>query len=481
VLRTQSTGRSSAEVLLTALYEQHAAAVFRYALHLTGRREDAEDVVQHVYIQAYRQLDDRVELVNPLAWLMKAAKYRSLNVIRDRREIPTESTVLEARSATDGDRAEAEELDAVRSMLWTLPESQHQAFVLRHWSGLSQTEIADVLGTTTSAVESLLVRARGALLDDRDQADGGCRSARRALVEGRSLGSAASVHVERCRRCRTARKRLLRATEFATAFMLVPRPHVAHAIASMVPGFSATAGAGGLGTAAGAATGSASAGASAVGSSVPLAAKGTIALKALAAVLTATVAVGAVQPIRQPIVNAIVHHVPGRAASQSRAHSAVASNAPKVSPVPGGAGSAGGAAAGVGRGRATAPGQLAGHGHAHATGKGQANPHAGGANGKAHGKSASAGGNGHASGKSATAGSNGKALGKSAGGGKGKAKGKAKPPASGAGKGKAKGKAKPPASGAGKGKGGTGNGNGNGAGNGKSAGAGSAKAKGHAP
>ena len=33
-------------------------------------------------------------------------------------------------------------------MLWTLPEAQHQAFVLRHWSGLSQNEIAQVLDTT---------------------------------------------------------------------------------------------------------------------------------------------------------------------------------------------------------------------------------------------------------------------------------------------------------------------------------------------
>ena len=49
-------------------------------------------------------------------------------------------------------------------MLWTLPEPQHHAFVLRHWSGLSQNEIADVLETTPSAVESLLGRARLTLL-----------------------------------------------------------------------------------------------------------------------------------------------------------------------------------------------------------------------------------------------------------------------------------------------------------------------------
>jgi RNA polymerase sigma factor (sigma-70 family) len=469
---TQSTGRVSAEALLTELYEQHSAAVFRYALHLTGRREDAEDVVQHVFIQAFRQLEDGVELVNPLAWLMKATKYRSLNVIRDRREIPTDGSGFDALAAPESDRVEAEELAAVRSMLWALPESQHQAFVLRHWSGLSQTEIADVLSTTTSAVESLLVRARGALLDDRDQAAGECRTARQALVDSRQLAATESSHVEHCRRCRTARSRLLRATEFATVLALVPRPHVAQAIASVVPGFSATAGAGSIGTAVGAATGSTTAGATAISSSVPLAAKGTVAAKALAAVVAATVAVSAVQPIRQPIVNTIMHHLPGHASSQHRGHAAATGGISKNSPASGStAGSAGGPPAGAGGGRATAPGQVAGHGSA--TGKGQGSPHSTGANGTAHGKSASAGGNGPASGdakgKSATAGSNGKAGGKPAGGGNGKANGT---PAGGAGNGNAKGKAKPPA-------GAVGNGNGNG--NGQSAAGGSGKANGTSP
>ncbi len=58
-------------------------------------------------------------------------------------------------------------------MLWTLPENQHHAFVLRHWSGLSQNEIAEVLETTPSAVESLLVRARATLVAEHAGASAG--------------------------------------------------------------------------------------------------------------------------------------------------------------------------------------------------------------------------------------------------------------------------------------------------------------------
>ena len=72
---------------LTALYEAHAADAFRYALHLTGRREDAEDVVQYVFLQAYAT-SRPAELVNPRAWLIKATKHRSLNLLRDRRDTP---------------------------------------------------------------------------------------------------------------------------------------------------------------------------------------------------------------------------------------------------------------------------------------------------------------------------------------------------------------------------------------------------------
>ena len=73
---------------LTSLYEAHAADVFRYAMHLTGRREDAEDVVQFVFLRAYATLESGTELMNPRAWLMKATKHRSLNTLRDRREAP---------------------------------------------------------------------------------------------------------------------------------------------------------------------------------------------------------------------------------------------------------------------------------------------------------------------------------------------------------------------------------------------------------
>jgi RNA polymerase sigma-70 factor (ECF subfamily) len=197
---------------LAALYESHATDVFRYALHLTGRREDAEDVVQFVFLQAFATLETGTELLHPRKWLIKAAKHRSLNMLRDRREATVEGGELRLAARDQPDPEEAEALAAVRSMLWALPESQHQAFVLRHWSGLSQHEIADVLDTTAGAVESLLIRARRTLLEDRRQIESECSRVRDRLVQALAPTARERSHIASCRRCRTAQARLLRAS-----------------------------------------------------------------------------------------------------------------------------------------------------------------------------------------------------------------------------------------------------------------------------
>jgi RNA polymerase sigma-70 factor (ECF subfamily) len=407
------------------LYEAHATDAFRYALHLTGRREDAEDVVQFVFLRAYGMLESGTALVNPRAWLMKATKHRSLNMLRDRREAPMADAQLPVGPRYDPDPNEAEALAEVRSTLWALPESQHHAFVLRHWSGLSQDEIADVLGTTPGAVESLLVRARTTLLEDRQQG-AECGGVRRRLVQALAPTGGQQAHIDRCRRCRTAQTRLLRAAEFATAFTLVPRPHVAHALASVVPGFSApavatTTAAGAAGAGAGGGAGVATAGA---------ATKLALATKIALVTTTAVVALSAAHPIRSAVEKVVLGgpaastasgtHRAAPASADGSAHGATspgtpttgqpAHGSPRVHPPHGGNGN------GNGNGKGNGNGNRKGKANGQGAGNGRSAP---GGNGKAKGKPATAG----SAGKSATAGSNGKALGKAATA-TGKAKGK---------------------------------------------------------
>lgn len=415
---------------LTSLYEAHAADAFRYALHLTGRREDAEDVVQHVFLQAYASIGAGRELVNPRAWLIKATKHRALNLLRDRRDTP--SSELDPPAPFPADESEVGALADVRAALWSLPETQHHAFVLRHWSGLSQDEIADVLATTPGAVESLLVRARATLVAEREEAGSECAGVRGRLARMLAPTPAHEAHLAGCRRCRTAQSRLLRASEFATAFALVPSPQVLHALASAVPGFGASGAAAGA-SATGAAAGSGGGGAAV--STATAATKVGLLTKVAIAATTAAVAMTAVYPLRSAVTHAIFHHAPVSAAAPApkrsaahagHAHAAGSARADVTTPgggLPGvptttGAGTTtigtrpakpGGTGAGNGSGNGAGGGQGNGNGAGNGNGNGNGGGNGQGAGGATHGKSATAPGHTKAAGGAATG--NGKANG----------------------------------------------------------------------
>jgi RNA polymerase sigma-70 factor, ECF subfamily len=226
--------------VLAGLYEEHGRAVFAFALHLSGTREDAEDVVQSAFLQAFRALEAGERLVNPRAWLMVVARRQVYNLWRSRRESARGDLAEAIIETSDGEALS--ELRRVRMVLFSLPESQHQAFVLRHWSGLSNREIADVLETSESAVETLLVRARSAILAEGHGANDACAAVRERLAAARATSRLDAEHIGRCKRCSRAKERLVRITAAAAVAALVPRAHVAQALAAAIHGFKTRTG-----------------------------------------------------------------------------------------------------------------------------------------------------------------------------------------------------------------------------------------------
>jgi RNA polymerase sigma factor (sigma-70 family) len=240
--------------LLTEIYRAHATGAYRYAYHLTRSREDADDIVQAVFLGLHQALLRGETIVSPGAFLATAVKRRSINLAARRRAEP-DSAGVEGRAAPNGGAGAAAELARIQALLYTLPEPQHQAFVLRHWSGLSNREIAGVLATTEAAVESLLVRARSALITAAAH-DRECAEVCARLAADRPTPTADAAHIASCRGCRTAEQRLARASEIAAAAVLIPNVHVAHALAAAVPGFSAGAAVSGSGATVATAAGS---------------------------------------------------------------------------------------------------------------------------------------------------------------------------------------------------------------------------------
>src|SRR5213592_2902170 len=128
-----------------ALYEQYSRRIFGYCLRRLPSREEAEDAVQHTFMNAFGGLRKGVVPRSEAAWLFKIAE----NVCRERRRSAWRRGRVE--SAEDPDALQQlaaapesphDELDGLADALAELPPNQRRAILLREWQGLSYKEIA---------------------------------------------------------------------------------------------------------------------------------------------------------------------------------------------------------------------------------------------------------------------------------------------------------------------------------------------------
>jgi RNA polymerase sigma-70 factor, ECF subfamily len=156
------------------LVRRYEGKIFRLAQHVTGNREDAEDVLQETFLKAYEHLDQFQGNSKFYTWIVRIAVNQALMKLRRRKSdksvsldetIDTgEDTVVREVAAWDEDPEERytrEELgqildDAVKS----LDPPYRSVFVLRDVNELSTEETAEALGLSVPAVKSRLLRAR---------------------------------------------------------------------------------------------------------------------------------------------------------------------------------------------------------------------------------------------------------------------------------------------------------------------------------
>ena len=148
------------------LYERYSSRILGYCRRRLSSREEAEDAVQHTFLNAYRSLRTGVVPHAEAAWLYKIAE----NVCHERRRsawrrsrVEVVSDDGEMRDAVAAPLAEHDELAGLADALAELTPNQRRAILLREWQGLSYREIAAELETTQATVETLLFRARRSL------------------------------------------------------------------------------------------------------------------------------------------------------------------------------------------------------------------------------------------------------------------------------------------------------------------------------
>ena len=197
--------RGGDPVAFEVLYERHARELYSFCAYMLRSRHDAEDAVQATFASAYRALRANRRQVNLRPWLFAIARNACVSIQRRRR--PTVELNGEPALGPDPVR-ELELREEVRVLiadLGTLPERQRTALVLTELHGLSQSEIAGVLGVRTEQVKAYVYQARSNLISERRARDTDCHQIREELATARGatlLKGGLRRHVRSCADCR---------------------------------------------------------------------------------------------------------------------------------------------------------------------------------------------------------------------------------------------------------------------------------------
>ncbi|MDP9400966.1 MAG: sigma-70 family RNA polymerase sigma factor, partial [Actinomycetota bacterium] len=207
--------RAGSEAAFGVLHERYRTRLVAYARQmLGGSRQDAEDIVQDVFLRACGALGADERPVTLRAWLYRVAHNRCIDQLRRPAPAPAEAVDTPGAHADDA-MAEAERREDLRQLvadLRRLPAQQRSALLMRELEGLPYADLADALGTTVPAVKSLLVRARIGLVESVEARETACADIRADLAESRGRGVRASGlarrHLRDCAGCREYRGRL---------------------------------------------------------------------------------------------------------------------------------------------------------------------------------------------------------------------------------------------------------------------------------
>ena len=168
---TRSVADPAADPSVGALFAQHHERVFRVARRITGSAEDAEDVLQTVFLRVMRRNEPPLRADDAANYLHRAATNASLDLLRRRKASRSEpiDDVERYRAHEPGPdvaQESAEIRDRLRAALSELNPRAAEIFVLRYFDGYGNREIARLLNTSWSTVAVTLHRTRAKLKKD---------------------------------------------------------------------------------------------------------------------------------------------------------------------------------------------------------------------------------------------------------------------------------------------------------------------------
>jgi RNA polymerase sigma-70 factor (ECF subfamily) len=170
----QALGKGDEEAL-RVLVDRHTASIYRFSVRYTGDESIAQDICQEVFLRLYRNARKYVPGMPFKTWLFTIVRNTSINFARlytyrkafslDEHPEEIEKQSLLDRAPDPEERyLSRESAQKVAQAVQSLSERQRTAVILRYYEDMSIKEVAGIMKSTVSSVESLLVRAKTNLL-----------------------------------------------------------------------------------------------------------------------------------------------------------------------------------------------------------------------------------------------------------------------------------------------------------------------------
>lgn len=297
--------RAGSDEAFRVIHDRYRQRLFAYVRQMlwTGPRQDAEDLLQDVFVRAYGALRADARDVNLRAWLYRVAHNRCIDHLR--RPVPPAADVFDlSRKPLRDPIEEAQRRDDLSRLVedvGRLPEQQRSALLMREIDGMSYADLATTLDVTVPAVKSLLVRARVGLVEAAQARDADCEDIRADLLGSYDRGVKASAHARKhlrhCCGCREYRVALRGVRRSFAALNAGPLALAAAKLVGLGSGGSVASGGGAATIGGGVAT--VGGGAAAVGSSAAGGAVTFGACKVAAVVCTAALTAGGAVEVRE--------------------------------------------------------------------------------------------------------------------------------------------------------------------------------------
>jgi RNA polymerase sigma-70 factor, ECF subfamily len=153
---------------MAEVFDRYGRAVYSVALRILKDTGHAEDVMQEIFFQIWRNSDSFVQGRGSLgAWLVVVARNRAIDLLRRRKPVDSVDEVILPSPCNLASEAEHHAMmEKVQSVMKGLPAEQQRSMELAFFEGLSHAEIAertgDPLGTVKTRIRLALITLRKA-------------------------------------------------------------------------------------------------------------------------------------------------------------------------------------------------------------------------------------------------------------------------------------------------------------------------------